>query len=166
VAPVPRRHAISLITEESMRNVLHATLFALFLSAPLAHADDASPVGLWQTIDDVTHKPTALIRITEQNGQLQGRIDKLIVAPGGNPNPTCIACTGTLKNQPVVGLTILSGLKKDGASYSGGEILDPNNGKTYKSKLTVQDGGKKLDVRGYVGTPLLGRSQTWVRAGD
>jgi hypothetical protein len=109
-----------------MRNVLHATLLTLLLSAPLAHADDTSPVGLWQTIDDVTHKPTALIRITEQNGQLQGRIDKLIVAPGANPNPTCIACTGTLKNQPVVGLTILSGLKKDGASYSGGEILDPN----------------------------------------
>lgn len=149
-----------------MRNVLPATLLALLLSTPLAHAGDASPVGLWQTIDDVTNKPTALIRITEQNGQLAGRIDKLIVAPGANPNPPCVACTGALKNHPVVGLTILSGLKKEGASYSGGEILDPNNGKTYKSRLTLLDGGNKLDVRGYVGTPLLGRSQTWVRAGD
>ena len=149
-----------------MHTVLQTTLLALLLSAPLAHADDSSPVGLWQTIDDVTKKPTALIRITEQDGQLQGRIDKLILAPGANPNPACVACTGALKNQPVVGLTILSGLKKDGASYSGGEILDPQNGKTYKSKLTLQDGGRKLDVRGYIGTPLLGRSQIWIRAGD
>jgi uncharacterized protein (DUF2147 family) len=149
-----------------MRIVLPTTLLALLLSAPLAHADNTSPVGLWQTIDDVTNKPTALIRITAQDGQLQGRIEKLIVAPGANPNPPCRACTGALKDQPVVGLTILSGLKKDGAGYSGGEILDPNNGKTYRSKLTLQDGGKKLDVRGYIGTPLLGRSQVWIRAGD
>lgn len=149
-----------------MPNVLHATLLALLLAAPLAHADDTSPVGLWQTIDDATNKPTALIRITEQNGQLQGRIEKLILAPGANPNPSCVACTGALKDQPVLGLTILSGLKKDGASYSGGDILDPNNGKTYKSKLTLLDGGNKLEVRGYIGTPLLGRSQTWVRTGE
>lgn len=149
-----------------MRNVLHLTLAALLVSAPLAHADDLSPVGLWQTIDDATNKPTALIRITEQNGQLQGRIEKVIAAPGASTNPSCVACTGALKDQPIVGLTMLSGLKKDGASYSGGEILDPNNGKTYKSKLTVLDGGKKLEVRGYIGTPLFGRSQTWVRAGE
>jgi uncharacterized protein (DUF2147 family) len=149
-----------------MRTVFQTALLALLLSAPLAHADEPSPVGLWQTIDDVTKKPTALIRITEQNGQLQGRIEKLIVAPGANANPPCSACTGARKDQPVVGLTILSGLKKDGAGYSGGEILDPNNGKTYQSKLTVQDGGKKLGVRGYVGTPLFGRSQVWTRAGD
>jgi uncharacterized protein (DUF2147 family) len=149
-----------------MRTLLNTTLLALLLSAQLAHADETSPVGLWQTIDDVTHKPTALIRITEQDGRLQGRIEKLILAHGANPNPPCRACTGTLKDQPLVGLTILSGLKKDGASYSGGEILDPNNGKTYRSKLTLQDGGKKLDVRGYIGTPMLGRSQVWIRAGD
>ena len=149
-----------------MRTVLQTTLLALLLSAPLAHADDTSPVGLWQTIDDVTKKPTALIRITEQDGQLQGRIDKLILAPGANPNPACRACTGALKDQPVVGLTILSGLKKDGASYSGGDILDPNNGKTYRSKLTLLDGGRKLDVRGYIGTPMFGRSQVWIRAAD
>jgi uncharacterized protein (DUF2147 family) len=149
-----------------MRTVLPTSLLALLLSTPLAHADATSPVGLWQTVDDVTKQPTALIRITERDGQLQGRIDKLIVAPGANPNPPCRACTGALKDQPVVGLTILSGLKKDGAGYSGGEILDPNNGKTYQSKLLLLDGGKKLDVRGYVGTPLFGRSQVWIRAGD
>ncbi len=146
--------------------MLKTALLALLLSAPLAHADEPSPVGLWQTIDDVTNKPTALVRITEQDGRLQGRIDKLILPPGADPNPSCRACTGALKDQPLVGLTILSGLKKDGASYSGGDILDPNNGKTYRSKLTVQDGGKKLDVRGYIGTPMFGRSQVWIRAGD
>ena len=72
-------------------------------------------------------------------------------------------CTDARKDKPIVGMVIVSGLKKDGSEYNGGEILDPNNGKVYKSKLEVADGGKKLKVRGYIGVPLLGRSQTWER---
>jgi uncharacterized protein (DUF2147 family) len=128
-----------------------------------AYANDASPTGLWRNIDDATGKPRAMVRITESNGMLQGKIEKVFPAPNETPNPTCTKCEGALKDAPVIGLTILSGLTKDGDQYGGGQILDPDNGKTYRSQLRLLDNGKKLEVRGYIGTPLLGRSQTWVR---
>ena len=133
------------------------------LSIAPAFADSGSPVGLWKNIDDVSGKPKALIRITEANGVLQGKIEQLFREPNEDPAPKCDKCAGARKDQPVLGMTILSGLKKDGDEYSGGEILDPSDGEVYKSKLRLTDGGKKLSVRGYIGVPMLGRSQTWVR---
>ncbi|MGO4478925.1 DUF2147 domain-containing protein [Massilia sp. 2TAF26] len=146
-----------------MRTLIKATLIASILAAPLAWAQDGSPVGLWKTIDDSSGKPTALIRITENQGVLTGKIEKLFRAPDEDQNPKCVACTDARKDQPIVGMTIVSGLKKDGDEYKGGEILDPKNGKVYRSKLTVHEGGKKVEVRGYVGMPMFGRSQVWLR---
>jgi uncharacterized protein (DUF2147 family) len=140
--------------------VLTLTLAAA-LMASAAWADNTSPVGLWKNVDDTSGKPRALIRITEANGMLQGKVEKVFLAP--NESPTCTKCEGALKNAPVVGLVILSGLKKDGAEFTGGQILDPDNGKTYSSKISLIDGGKKLNVRGYIGVSLLGRSQVWQR---
>ncbi|RWQ32889.1 MAG: DUF2147 domain-containing protein [Mesorhizobium sp.] len=148
-----------------MRILKQSAVIALTVVAALAssaaRADNASPVGLWRNVDDVSGKPRALIRITEADGSLQGKIEKVFLAP--NESPTCTKCEGALKNAPVVGLVILSGLKKDGAGFTGGQILDPDNGKTYSSKIYVTDGGKKLNVRGYIGVSLLGRSQIWQR---
>lgn len=146
-----------------MRTLINLSLIAAVLAAPLAWADDNSPVGLWKSIDDHSGKATALIRITENGGELQGRIEKLFPEPGAEANPKCVECTDARKNQPILGMTIVSGLKKHGDEYDGGEILDPKNGKVYKSKVTLRDGGKKLDVRGYIGVPLFGRSQVWLR---
>jgi uncharacterized protein (DUF2147 family) len=126
-------------------------------------AQQASPVGLWKNIDDESGKPKALIRITESNGELKGKIEKLFKNPNEDQNPKCDKCEGALKDQPVLGMTILSGMKRDGDDYNGGNILDPNNGKVYRSKLSLADGGKKLNVRGYIGIPMLGRSQIWLR---
>lgn len=139
---------------------------ALALSASLAWAQDASPVGLWKTIDDETGKPKSLVRITESNGELRGKVEKLFRDAGEDQNPKCEKCEDVRKDQPIIGMTIITGMKKDGDAYnySGGQILDPASGKIYKSKMTLGDGGKKLDVRGYVGVPMLGRTQTWVRA--
>ena len=150
-----------------MRTLKLAAGFALaaaaaFATAP-AFADDGSPVGLWKNIDDVSGKPKALIRITEVNGSLQGQIEKLFRAPNEDQNPKCEKCEGARHDQPVIGLVIMTGLKKDGDEYNGGEILDPDNGKVYRSKMHLTDGGKKLSVRGYIGVPMLGRSQVWVR---
>ncbi|WGG49695.1 DUF2147 domain-containing protein [Rugamonas sp. DEMB1] len=142
--------------------IIAGSIAAALLAAP-AWADEASPVGLWKNIDDVSGKPKALIRITESNGALQGQIEKLFRAPNEEQNPKCDKCEGARKDAPVLGLVIMSGLKKDGSEYTGGEILDPDNGKVYKSKMNLADGGKKLNVRGYIGIPMLGRSQTWVR---
>ena len=146
-----------------MRTLINASLIAAVLAAPLAWAQDGSPVGLWKTIDDSSGKPTALIRITENRGELTGKIEKLFRAPDEDQNPKCQLCTDARKDQPIIGMTILSGLKKDGNDYTGGEILDPAAGKTYKSKATLADNGSKLEVRGYVGAPMFGRTQTWQR---
>jgi len=146
-----------------MRPLLTLSLLAAIAATPLAMAQDGSPVGLWKTIDDASGKPTALIRITEQQGELQGKIEKLFRAPNEDQNPRCVQCTDARKDQPIVGMTIVSGLKKTGDEYTGGEILDPKNGKIYKSKLTVREGGKKVEVRGFIGMPMFGRSQMWLR---
>lgn len=146
-----------------MRQLMKAGLIAMMFAMPAAWAQNASPAGVWKTIDDETGKPKSLVRITEENGVLSGKIEKLFRPADQDQNPKCTACEGARKDQPIIGMTILSGLKKDGNEYSGGEILDPAKGKTYKSKLTLKDNGSKLDVRGYIGAPMFGRTQTWVR---
>lgn len=133
------------------------------LVLPCAWADDSTPAGLWQNVDDVTGKPKALIRISEHQGVFEGRIEKLYRAQGQEQNPRCTACEGARHNQPVIGMVFMSGLRKEGDEYTGGEILDPDNGKVYRSKLKLADGGRKLVVRGYIGFPMLGRSQVWIR---
>jgi uncharacterized protein (DUF2147 family) len=140
-----------------------ALFLALALSVSLVHAQAASPVGLWKTIDDASGEPKALVRIALDSGVLTGTIEKLFRKPGEDPNPTCDKCEGARKDQPIAGMQILSGLKPDGDEWTGGEILDPNNGKVYKAKLRLADGGKKLEVRGFIGFSLLGRTQVWQR---
>ncbi len=138
-----------------------ATLLALAWTG-LAAA--ASPVGLWQTIDDETGKPKALVEIKNNDGVLSGRIVRLLNP--SKPNPTCDKCSGDKKGQPITGMEILWGLKKDGADWSGGQILDPQKGKVYGAKLKPSEDGKSLSVRGFMGVSLLGRTQTWHRAPD
>ena len=146
-----------------MRQLMKAGLVAMMFAMPAAWAQNASPAGVWKTIDDETGKPKSLVRITEENGVFTGKVEKLFRPADQDQNPKCTACEGARKDQPIVGMTILSGLKKDGNEYTGGEILDPAKGKTYKSKATLKDNGSKLEVRGYIGAPMFGRSQTWVR---
>jgi uncharacterized protein (DUF2147 family) len=146
-----------------MKKLSASILLGTLLLASGAIAQTAGPVGLWKTIDDASGKPKSLVRISAANGELNGKIEKLFRAAGEEQNPLCDKCEGAKKDQPVVGMTILQGLKPDGADFSGGTVLDPENGKVYKSKVTLVDDGKKLNLRGYIGVPLLGRTQTWVR---
>jgi uncharacterized protein (DUF2147 family) len=136
---------------------------ALLAPAAIAMAQTSSPVGLWQTIDDTTGQPKALVQIVQDGGgTLSG---KVIQGLGSNDEPTrrCTACTDSRKDQLVKGMTIISDMAPDGSDWAGGQILDPENGKLYKCKMHLEDGGNKLVVRGYIGISLLGRSQTWVR---
>ena len=136
----------------------------LGLGASLANAQ-ATPAGVWKTIDDETKKEKSLIRITEAGGVYTGKLEKLL-DPTAKPDAVCDKCTDDRKDKPLVGMTLIKGVKQsdsDKAMWDGGEILDPNNGKTYKVRLTPVDGGKTLAVRGYIGAPLLGRTQTWLR---
>jgi len=134
---------------------------SLALAASLAHA--ASPEGLWRTIDDETGKERSYVRIVAVDGKLQGTVEKLFRFPGDDPENLCEECKGDLKNKPIVGMRILWDMKEKGGVWTGGHILDPNNGKTYRCKMTVSDDGQQLDVRGYIGISLIGRTQTWHR---
>jgi uncharacterized protein (DUF2147 family) len=145
--------------------VLFRAAFALALAAgPVAAlaAELTTPVGTWKTIDDETGQAKALIQITESGGKLEGKIIKVLKSDDG-PNPVCKKCDGERKDKPVEGMTILWGLSKDGDEWNGGQILDPKNGKIYKAKMSLDDGGRKLNVRGYIGFSLMGRSQVWLR---
>lgn len=148
-----------------MRETFKTLMLALPLAAAslLAQPTD-SPVGRWTTIDDATGKPTSVVQIEQAaNGTLSGKVVDILQSSQG-PNPVCNNCTGTLKGKPIKGMTILWGLTPDGtAAWSGGSVLDPAKGKTYKAKITLTDGGRKLQMRGYVGIEALGRTQTWVR---
>lgn len=134
----------------------------LFAAAGTALAQ-ATPVGLWKTIDDDTKAEKSYVRITEAGGVLNGKVEK-IVDPA-KQDSICDKCTDERKDQPVLGMTIVRNAKAnaDKTVWEGGDILDPNNGKVYKLRMTPVDGGKKLDVRGFIGFALLGRTQTWIR---
>jgi uncharacterized protein (DUF2147 family) len=136
---------------------------ALLAGAVTAFAQADTPVGTWQTIDDHTGQPKALVQIMQDgNGRLSGKVIKGL-GPNDQPDRRCTACTDARKDQPILGMTIIDDMKKDGDGWDGGQILDPENGKLYKCKMHVEDGGQKLVVRGYIGVSLLGRSQTWIR---
>lgn len=132
--------------------------------AVAAKVDPFNPVGKWKTVDDSSGKAKSYVEIWEEGGKVYGKITALLDQPPDDLDPKCTKCEGEDKDKRVIGMTIIKGLKKDGDEYSGGKILDPDNGKLYKCYIAVQDGGKKLKVRGYVGFALLGRTQYWLKA--
>ncbi|HED4877898.1 MULTISPECIES: DUF2147 domain-containing protein [Stenotrophomonas] len=146
-----------------MRKTFKTLLLALplCLAALSAQAAD-SAAGRWKTIDDKTGKVKSIVEISQAaNGTLTGRVVEILHSDKG-PNPVCDGCEGANKNKPVKGMTILWNLKADGANkWSGGTILDPANGKTYRSKMELQPGGTKLDVSGCIA--FICRAQTWQR---
>ena len=122
----------------------------------------ATPAGLWRTIDDNTGKPRSLVRINENNGEFSAVIEKGLLA-SDTPDAVCDKCKDERKGQRIVGMTIVKGIKLVDGHYEGGEILDPENGKVYRCLMKLDSTGKQLEVRGYIGISLIGRSQTWTR---
>ena len=131
---------------------------ALFLSHSVFA--NMTPVGLWKTIDEETNQAKSLVRITEQDGVLYGKVEKIL-----NPakqDAVCNECEGNKKDQPILGMTVVEGVSDAGdGSWQDGEILDPNNGKTYTVRLTPQNKGETLEVRGYIA--FFYRNQYWQR---
>jgi uncharacterized protein (DUF2147 family) len=138
-----------------------ALLLALGAAAPAAQTDMSSPVGLWRTIDDKTGQPRGVVRVYEQDGKLFGKIERSLRP--GEPPKVCGKCTDERKDQPLLGMVFLRNLKPVDGEYRDGDILDPDNGSVYRCKLRLEDGGKKLVVRAFVGFSLFGRTQTWER---
>ena len=116
--------------------------------------------GKWKTIDDKSGKEKGIVEIFEKNGKIYGKIIDILEKE--HKHQKCKKCEGEDKNKPILGLIIIKGLTKNGNFYDGGKVLDPKNGKKYDCKITLE-GKEKLNVRGYIGIALVGRSQTWIR---
>ena len=135
-------------------------IFLISLVFSTAQAQNQSVLGKWKSIDDETGKALGIILIYEAEGKIFGKVLEIL-----NPkdrDKLCNDCAGEDKNQPILGLTILKGLYKDGHEYSGGKILDPKHGKYYKCYINLEN-ENKLKVRGYIGISLFGRTQYWHR---
>ena len=144
--------------------LIQYTVLGAFLFVSYGNAQSTDPVlGVWKTIDEKTNQPSSLIRLDEKNGELIGTVTELIPTPGETLVTHCNLCKDERKGKPIIGMMIMKGLKKSSPGiWSGGEILDPEEGEIYKVKINMVD-EKTLEVRGYIGIPLLGRTQTWVR---
>lgn len=142
------------------RLVFFFAFLALQSGDLLAESNTTSVVGLWQSVND-QGKPTGYVRISEEGGVLHGVIERGL--PTDDEDKRCTACKGQRKNQRMLGMEVLWNLHKDGGEYSGGEILDPFSGNIYQAKLTLQDNGTKLKIRGFLGLSLFGRTQVWLR---
>jgi uncharacterized protein (DUF2147 family) len=140
-----------------MKKLLLLFAFALLTSFTMPNSD---VVGKWKTIDDETGKAISIVEIYESGGRVYGKVHDILNP--ANRNRTCVNCGGADKNKPILGMTVIKGLVKDGKEYNGGKILDPKSGKLYKCYITLES-ADKLKVRGYIGVSLIGRTQYWYR---
>ncbi len=128
-----------------------------------AQTTPPSALGDWRTFGDDGVKARGIVRFTEENGVLTGRILRSLV-PGEDPNKLCSKCTDERKDKLLRGMAIITGMRFVDGAYSGGEILDPDSGGIYRSTMSLSADGRRLTVRGYIGIPLFGRTQGWIRA--
>jgi uncharacterized protein (DUF2147 family) len=130
------------------------------------HAAEPTAVGLWEQVDENSGKPESWFKITERNGVYEGAVVKIFFKPGEDENWICDKCEGADKGKPVLGLTLIKGMRRNGLSYENGTIMDPRDGSVYRALMRLSPDGQKLEMRGYLGISLFGRSQVWNRLPD
>jgi uncharacterized protein (DUF2147 family) len=146
--------------------LLSAVLSVVASTSLLAQASRPTAAGLWEK-DSESGRPDAWFRIIQCDGRYEGKIAKIFPKPGENPSRwRCTKCEGGQRDAPVVGITFIKDMERDGLTYEDGTILDPRDGSRYSAVMQLSPDGQRLTVRGYLGIPLLGRSEVWHRIAD
>lgn len=145
-----------------MDNQLVWKLMVFLIFQASLHADAQTCLGTWKVIEDKSNEPACILELYEQDGMVNGKLLKILKSDTKQKNPMCVNCTDDRKDQPVIGMEVVRGLRKKGKYWSGGRLLDPHTGKTYKCYLELIN-ENKLKARGYIGISLLGRTQYWYR---
>ena len=149
-----------------MKRITQVSMLSLALVSCTLFANDAI-VGKWKNIDDQTGFSKGIIEVfKEDDGSYSGRVDQITPHPGYTPKEFCDKCAGAERNKPILGMKVLRNFiinPKNDTQYINGLILDPTSGKLYKGRINVRANGKRLNLRGYIGVEIIGRSQTWIR---
>jgi uncharacterized protein (DUF2147 family) len=148
------------------KSIILAAVGFIGVAGLLARAAEPTAVGLWEQVDDKTGKPESWFKITERNGIYTGNLVKIFFKPGEDENWVCDRCEGAERGAPVLGLALIKGMRRNGFSYENGTIMDPRDGSVYRALMQLSPDGQKLEVRGYLGISLFGRSQVWNRLPD
>jgi uncharacterized protein (DUF2147 family) len=144
------------------RTSLATTIFNTLLLTSLLAQADPGPTGRWKVFDEDTGEAKAIIKIQQQQGVLYGWVDEILNAHKNTKLPRCTECQGKLKNAPVLGLKIIQDMRREGDTWND-RIMDPKTGEVYQATMSLNEEGHKLEVRGYIGIPLLSRTQVWQR---